>query len=127
MPAEPGPLRVVILEDRPDDAELLVHSLRQAGFAPEWRRVDTREAYLPRTNEVFSQLLQRPGASFTSEFRCRHLDGSWRWIEGTGTNLLYEPGVHGVVANYRDIGPRKRAETTQRFLAEASHVLAASL
>ena len=28
------PLRVLILEDEPADAELAVHALRQAGFAP---------------------------------------------------------------------------------------------
>ena len=28
------PLRVLILEDEPDDAELAVHALRQAGFEP---------------------------------------------------------------------------------------------
>jgi PAS domain S-box-containing protein len=40
------PLRVLILEDRPSDAELVVDELRQAGFEPEWRRVDTEADYL---------------------------------------------------------------------------------
>jgi len=40
------PLRVLILEDRPDDAELIVLELQDAGFEPEWRRVDTEEEYL---------------------------------------------------------------------------------
>ena len=34
------PLRVLILEDRPEDAELELHELRRAGFEPAWRRVD---------------------------------------------------------------------------------------
>ena len=34
------PLRVLILEDRPEDAELALHELRRAGFDPAWRRVD---------------------------------------------------------------------------------------
>ena len=35
------PLKVLILEDRPADAALMVHELRRAGFDPMWRRVET--------------------------------------------------------------------------------------
>ena len=35
------PLRVLILEDSPTDAEVMVHHLREAGYSPEWRRVET--------------------------------------------------------------------------------------
>jgi len=35
------PLNVLILEDDPDDAELLAHELVGAGYDPRWRRVDT--------------------------------------------------------------------------------------
>src|SRR2546423_10108542 len=34
------PLRLLILEDRPEDAELALRELRRAGFDPSWRRVD---------------------------------------------------------------------------------------
>src|SRR6266700_6965669 len=34
------PLRVLILEDRPEDAELVVLELRRAGYELNWRRVD---------------------------------------------------------------------------------------
>jgi len=40
------PLRVLILEDRPEDAELVVHALRRAGFDPDWRRVQTASDFL---------------------------------------------------------------------------------
>jgi PAS domain S-box-containing protein len=39
-------LKVLILEDRPADAALMVHELRQAGFDPMWRRVETEADYL---------------------------------------------------------------------------------
>lgn len=42
----PTPLKVLILEDRPSDAELMVHALRRGGVAPEWTRVDTEEDFL---------------------------------------------------------------------------------
>ena len=40
------PLNVLILEDRPADAALMVHELRRAGFDPMWRRVETATDYL---------------------------------------------------------------------------------
>lgn len=45
------PLRVLILEDNPDDVELMVHELRRAGFDLEWVRVETRTDYLSRLDE----------------------------------------------------------------------------
>src|SRR5260370_10289886 len=34
------PLRLLILEDRPEDADLALHELRRAGYELNWRRVD---------------------------------------------------------------------------------------
>jgi signal transduction histidine kinase/FixJ family two-component response regulator len=42
----PRPLRVLILEDRPADAELMAVELERAGFQFEWQRVDTEADYL---------------------------------------------------------------------------------
>ncbi len=39
------PLRVLILEDMPDDAELMFHQLRQVGLDPVWQRVETETDY----------------------------------------------------------------------------------
>jgi two-component system cell cycle sensor histidine kinase/response regulator CckA len=65
---------------------------------------------LPQVLEQFGRLLQMPGASVTVQARCRHRDGSWRWIENTGTNLLDQPHVRAIVSNYRDVTEQKRAE-----------------
>ena len=40
------PLRVLIVEDRPSDAELMVLRLEEEGFAPDWVRVEDEAAYL---------------------------------------------------------------------------------
>jgi starch phosphorylase len=40
------PLHALLVEDSPDDAELMAHELRQAGFELTWDRVDTESAYL---------------------------------------------------------------------------------
>lgn len=40
------PLKLLILEDNPSDAELMLHELRKEGFEPEWDRVDSEAQYL---------------------------------------------------------------------------------
>lgn len=76
---------------------------------------------------LFSTLLQAPDTRMIIEFRVLHKDGSVRWMEGTGTNLLHDPNVEAIVANYHDISERKQAEERQRLLNEASSMLASSL
>ena len=41
-----SPIRVIVLEDNPDDAELAVIELRRAGFDPQWSRVQTEPEFL---------------------------------------------------------------------------------
>ena len=45
MPNNTPPLRVLIVEDNPNDAELVLRELRRAGFDPDWNRVDTEAAF----------------------------------------------------------------------------------
>ena len=42
------PLRVLLLEDRQDDARLILHELRRAGFEPAGERVETEADFLAR-------------------------------------------------------------------------------
>jgi PAS domain S-box-containing protein len=39
-------LRVLIVEDRPADVELILHQLRKDGFIPDWQCVDTKADYV---------------------------------------------------------------------------------
>lgn len=71
-----------------------------------------------RVWQVLTHLLSQPSASTTVEYRYRHKDGSWRWIECTGTNLLAEPNVEAIVCNYRDITEHKQSEQALRASAE---------
>lgn len=50
-------LRVLLLEDQPTDAELVLHALRQSGFDPHWKRVDTEIAYLECLSEDLDVIL----------------------------------------------------------------------
>jgi PAS domain S-box-containing protein len=58
----------------------------------------------------FSHILIHPEKMITASVRVRHKDGSIRWIEGTGRNLLNDPAVGALVINYRDITDRKKTE-----------------
>jgi diguanylate cyclase (GGDEF)-like protein/PAS domain S-box-containing protein len=50
------------------------------------------------------------------EYRFRHKEGYWRWVESVGTYLLDDPDVRGVVVQTRDVTERKEA---QERLAES--------
>lgn len=63
------------------------------------------------SKEEAERFMRTPGAILTTEVRVRHKNGSWRWIEGTFTNLLHDPVVCAVVANYRDITERRQMES----------------
>ena len=52
-----SPLRLLLLEDLPDDAELVVRQLRQAGFDPSWRRVDNQADFIAALNEPLDLIL----------------------------------------------------------------------
>ena len=44
-------LRVLIVEDDPNDASLIVSQLARAGFEPEWHCVDCEADYLARLDD----------------------------------------------------------------------------
>ncbi|MFZ5493278.1 MAG: EAL domain-containing protein [Pseudomonadota bacterium] len=46
LDAAPAPLRVLVVDDSPDDALLLIEHLRDGGYAPNWRRVATEKDLL---------------------------------------------------------------------------------
>jgi PAS domain S-box-containing protein len=60
--------------------------------------------------QTFTDLVAVPGAVVSGEFRFRHADGSWRWLEVTGHNLLKDAAVSGIVVHMRDVTERKRSE-----------------
>ena len=83
---------------------------------------------LPALLKLLDDLSQTPGVVVTTQYRLRHKDGSWCWLESTITNLLAEPSVQAIVFNFRDITERKQAEETlqkseKRFRALVEHSL----
>jgi len=74
-----------------------------------------------------AQLIETGARDMAMEFRVQHRDGSIRWIESTGTNLLDDPNVRAVVGNYRDITARKDAEAALQLSEQRFRLLVEEL
>jgi diguanylate cyclase (GGDEF)-like protein/PAS domain S-box-containing protein len=68
---------------------------------------------------ILSDLETSAGAIATAEYRVRHDDGSWRFVESIMSNLLDDPTVKGLVLNTRDVTDRKMLE--QELAHQAFH------
>ena len=75
-------------------------------------------------NSLFAELVPIPGKRFNSEFRYKHEDGTWRWIELTATNSIDEEDIGGIIANYRDITDNRIAQDAIQIRAAQQSVLA---
>src|SRR4051794_31089525 len=53
----PKSLRVLVLEDREEDLELILRTLRKAGYAPVWKRVESEAGYRAALTEGWDVIL----------------------------------------------------------------------
>ena len=58
----------------------------------------------------FAEFMNTREVGVPVQVRFRHADGSWRYLEAIGNNLLDDPDVRGIVVNSRDVTDRKRME-----------------
>lgn len=56
---------------------------------------------------LLGELEQTPNKSLSAKARVRCKDGSWRWFEGTGTNLLHVPTIGAIIITFHAITERK--------------------
>ncbi len=73
--------------------------------------------------EALGKVASEPGVSEPLEFRWLHKDGSWRWLESVGNNLLHDPEVRGIISVSRDITARKEDEARLRDAEERYRTL----
>lgn len=101
------------------------------GYTPEELNGDNPTAYIhPDDLDYFmrevGKLLKEPGSQVRLEYRVRHKDGKWVWLETIGVNHLHNPSLRALVGNFRDITQRKEiehalaeSEARLRFMAES--------
>jgi len=83
------PVRLLIIEDNPDDAELIIHGLKRAGFEVDWTRVQTESQFLRGLEELPDLILsdfalpQFDGLRALALIRERGLDIPFILISGT--------------------------------------------
>ena len=78
---------------------------------------------LARVEMAFAEGLKDPKRRPQAEYRFRHKDGSWRWLESVGSNLLGDPGVGDYVVNSRNVTERKEAVKALREAEERYRTL----
>jgi len=121
-------LRVLLVEDSPNDAELLLLELRRAGFNPVWQRVDSEQAYLDSLNPDIEIILsdysmpQFDGLRALKLLRERALEIPFIVVSGTiGEEVAVEAMRSGandylMKGNLAKLGP-----TIERQLNEAEN------
>ncbi len=74
---------------------------------PTWENIHPDD--IEHTHQVFMTLFNEDSIPETAECRYRCKDGSYKWIEYTAANMLYNPAIAGILLNYHDISERKQA------------------
>jgi len=70
-----------------------------------------------RAREAFLFGLQNPEQAVKLEYRFRHRDGHWVYLESVGQSRLDDPDIAAVVVNSRDVSDRKRIEHQREVLS----------
>jgi diguanylate cyclase (GGDEF)-like protein/PAS domain S-box-containing protein len=79
---------------------------------------------LAQVRRAFAKGLTDPDLRPLVQYRFRHKDGSWHYMESVGSNLLYDQRVREFVVNSRDVTERVWAEEKveqQAALLEQTH------
>lgn len=77
--------------------------------------------------ERFNDLIAHPNKQITMQYRVKHKNGTWAWLETVGVNHLETPNINALVGNFRNITDQKNAEdelvaSETRFRALADNI-----
>lgn len=68
-----------------------------------------------RLKKIFERYIATPGTMVRSQWKRRHKNGQWIWLDVIASNLIHEPAINGIVINYRDITKNKKAALQKEF------------
>lgn len=66
---------------------------------------------LENVKEIMGHVLENPGHAVQITYRNKHKNGQYIWLDGALTNLLHDPDIQAIVANFRDITDKVEAES----------------
>jgi diguanylate cyclase (GGDEF)-like protein/PAS domain S-box-containing protein len=72
----------------------------------------------------FARLVDMPGVPVIRQFRTRHRDGRWEWLELTAINMLDDPAVQAIVIISRNVTVARQVEALHRTQAEVLELVA---
>ncbi len=79
--------------------------LQNSGVAPYLHPDDAEYFY-----EKLTELIKNPKRPIHLQYRVKHKDGSWAWLETTGVNHLKTPNIKALVGTFRNITDKKNAD-----------------
>ncbi len=74
-----------------------------------WEFIDPADQ--PALRQAWESLAQHPNSSTTVEFRAKHRDGTWRYLESTAQSYVDDPLIRGIVVNTRDVSEHRQTAT----------------
>ncbi|MDJ0553254.1 MAG: EAL domain-containing protein [Microcoleaceae cyanobacterium MO_207.B10] len=108
---------IILIVDAQGIARYVSPSLRRIlGYIPE--RAVGRSIFelvhlddLPLVTDTINKAIENPGIIQPAiEYRVKHLQGHWCFLESVVTNLLDDPAVEGIIVNSHNITQRKQVE-----------------
>jgi two-component system cell cycle sensor histidine kinase/response regulator CckA len=107
----------IALLDRDGTVRFVTESVKRlAGIGPDevvgtdpFARMNPED--ISRVRKAFDECARRPGNRVSVEYRTCKVGGVWQHREALAVNRLDDPALEAIVVTYRDITPRKRAET----------------
>jgi two-component system sensor histidine kinase UhpB len=98
----------VALEMSPSGEKILGYLTSELGNI---HRVDIiHPEDIATVKELFNEVANTPSSLKKIEYRITTASGDLIWIDCTYHNLLEEPGIYGIVLNFRDITEQKEAD-----------------
>ncbi|OGP68905.1 MAG: hypothetical protein A2W27_07065 [Deltaproteobacteria bacterium RBG_16_44_11] len=115
---------VIIITDKNGDVKYCSRSIeRFSGYKPEELIGKSGFTFIhpddvERAADDFGKAILAVDSAIPNEFRLVLKDGSSRYFDGLGKNLLDNPAVAGFIMNVRDITERKQAESQREAALE---------
>lgn len=98
----------IVLEMSPSGENILGYLTSDLGNIHREDIIHPEDIYTVKL--LFKEVVNTPASLKKIEYRIRTAQGELIWIAGTYHNLLEEPGIHGIVFNFRDITEQKEAD-----------------